>query len=500
MGKKKSVVLITLISIVIAVLCAITLFPSFEVPFRIDGTFKTWNPVVKQYDLSSELGGGYYTYYYPEGVIPASEYNSNYENLATSEEKAEYADSYVAWKGLYLEKAETSIFDDADTASETTISSDFKANFSKAAALVTARFEESGYSSSRVAIVDDYALRVELPASEVNYGTMFTSFANVGEMELQKGGVKLSELEENSVSYYIKKFEVRTQNKATVVEVKLTKEGKELVKGLKSELSSYTASSDSATTLDIVVGGEVILQIYSDFISDQNEIVTAYNLEYLDVFKGFGVLLNTALENGGAELTFKAITNESIRTFEPVYGENALTLLYIALAIVVLACIVLPIVFYRGYGVSSAYSTLSYLVVTAICFAFISKGIFEVSLGSVAIFAFGLLLVNLINAKIYQAVKAEVSLGKTVESSVKAGYKKTLGDIIDVYAVALLGSIALLIAVGGVYTMALQAIICVVTAAFCSLLWGRLINFLYLSATKDKYKYFNFVREDDDDE
>ena len=64
MGKKKSVVLITLISIVVAILCAITLFPSFEIPFRIDGTYKSWNPVVKQFDLSADLGGGYYTYYY----------------------------------------------------------------------------------------------------------------------------------------------------------------------------------------------------------------------------------------------------------------------------------------------------------------------------------------------------------------------------------------------------------------------------------------------------
>ena len=500
MGKKKSVVLITLISIVIAVLCAITLFPSFEVPFRIDGTFKTWNPVVKQYDLSSELGGGYYTYYYPEGVLPASEYNSNYENLATQEEKDEYADKYVAWKGLYLEKAETSIFDDADTASVDTVSQDFKTNFAKAAELVLSRFEDSGYSTSRVAVVDDYALRVELPASDKNYTTTFSTFANVGEIELQKGGVKLEELEENPVSYYVSKFEVGEKNKAAYVEMKLTKEGKELIESIKGELSSYSDSSDSATTLDVVVGGETILQFYSDFISDKNEVVSAYNLEYLDVFEGFGVLLNSALNDGSSELKFKAVSSESIRTFEPVYGENALTLLYIALGVILLACIVLPIVFYRGYGVSSMYSTLSYLTVTAICFAFISSGIFEVTLGTVVIFTLGLLLVNLINAKIYQAVKTEVALGKTVESAVKAGYKKTLGGIIDVYAVALLGALAFLIGVAGVYTMALQALICVITGAFCNLLWGRLINFLYLSASKDKYKYFHFVREDDDDE
>jgi hypothetical protein len=500
MGKKKSVVLITLISIVIAVLCAITLFPSFELPFRVDGTFKTWNPVVKQYDLGSEFGGGYYTYYYPEGVIPASEYDSNYENFATDEEKSKYADKYVAWKGLYLEKAESSIFDDADEASVNTISADFKANFTKAAGLVVARFQDKGYSASRVAVVDDYALRVELPASEKNYATTFATFANVGEIELQKGGVKLEELEENSVSDYVKEFKVGTKNKAAYVEMKLTKEGKELVKGLKGELSSYTATGESATTLDVVVGGETILQIYSDFISDKNEVISAYNIEYLDVFEGFGVLLNSALKDGSSELTFKAVSNDSIRTFEPVYGDNALTLLYIALGVILLACIVLPIVFYRGYGVSSMYSTLSYLTVVAICFAFISKGVFEVTLGSVLIFVFGLVLVNLINAKIYQAVKAEVMLGKTVESAVKAGYKKTLGGIIDVYVIALVAGLTFLIGVAGFYTMALQTLICVITGAFCNLLWGRLINYLYLSASKDKYKYFHFVREDDDDE
>jgi len=32
------------------------------------------------------------------------------------------------------------------------------------------------------------------------------------------------------------------------------------------------------------------------------------------------------------------------------------------------------------------------------------------------------------------------------------------------------------------------------------LLWARAINYTFLSASQDKYKYFRFVREDDDDE
>ena len=116
------------------------------------------------------------------------------------------------------------------------------------------------------------------------------------------------------------------------------------------------------------------------------------------------------------------------------------------------------------------------------------------------IFLVGLALVNVLHYYVYGAIKKEFKLGKTVESSVKAGHNKTLWTVIDVYAVLLLGSLALLIGGAGMTTFALQAIICVVTGAFCNLLWGRFINFTFLSASKNKYKYFRFVREDDDDE
>jgi hypothetical protein len=72
--------------------------------------------------------------------------------------------------------------------------------------------------------------------------------------------------------------------------------------------------------------------------------------------------------------------------------------------------------------------------------------------------------------------------------------------IVDVYAVAVLGALALLIGAAGLNTIALQAIICLVAGAFCNLVWGRVLNVLFLSASKDKYKYFRLVREDDDDE
>ena len=99
MGKKKSVALMILLTVVIAVLCAITIFPSFAIP----GTVEIWNPAVMQFDFGNELGGGYYAYYYPEGVISETTYESALEMITDEDEKTEYEDSYKKYgEGLYL--------------------------------------------------------------------------------------------------------------------------------------------------------------------------------------------------------------------------------------------------------------------------------------------------------------------------------------------------------------------------------------------------------------
>jgi SecD/SecF fusion protein len=175
-------------------------------------------------------------------------------------------------------------------------------------------------------------------------------------------------------------------------------------------------------------------------------------------------------------------------------------MVFIAVVVAMVALIAFSIVKMGRFGGVSVYNILSYLIVVGLCFAFISKGVFEITLGSVFMFLAGLVLMNVMQAHIYNAIKTEFNLGKTVESSVKVGYNKSIWTVVDVYAVFVLGSLALLIGGAGVYTLALQALICVITGAFCNLLWGRFINFTFLSASKNKYKYFRFVREEDDDE
>lgn len=496
MGKKKSVVWMVLLTIVIVILCAITVVPTFPIP----GTVQKWNPVVLQYDLGTDLGGGYYAYYYPEGVISETEYNSNLAVLE-GEEKTDYESKYAQVKGstLYFSTDEK-----LNILSGTTLTEEFKNAFQKASKEITARYQAKGYSSYRVAVVEGYALRVELPASESaeKASSAFSLFLNTGDMTLEKGGKLVDELKSKDakITDLIQNVSIATRYKTSFLNIQFTKSGMEMLEKVKGELSESSQSSSnntSDTTLAIKVGTETIVEIYKDNVTDDNQVrVLFVDQENKDYLRTMEILLDSALANGGYDITFKA---DAIRSFEPVFGENALTLLYIALAIVLVAILVVPVVKMGRFGVVSGYASLSYLIVTAICFAFITGGTFEINLGSVLAFLFGLVLVNALQYVVYQAIKAEFALGKTVESSVKGGYKKTLGGVIDTYAVLFLGALALLIAVAGVRTLALQMLICVITGAFINLLWARAINYIYLSASKDKYKYFRFVREDDDE-
>jgi len=490
MGKKKSIVLMVLLTIVIVVLCAITVVPSFAIP----GTVKNWNPVVSQYDLGTDLGGGYYAYYYPTGVISEAEY----KNLEDQDKS-----SYVAHGGLYLNNdPELGI-----VAENGKVRQEFADNFAKVTAEITARYAAKGYSDYRVAVVDDYALRVQIPSSEAteqqtafqNAYNTFGLFAETSALEIKKGDALVDERTDNEVDEIIKSFAVKKKQGVAYIEVKFTDVGKEMVKSYRENAETATESEDK---LKLMLGEQTIMEIDgANHVTTKN--VVQYPIAYeseIGYVETMVILLNSALENGGFDIEFNEISNSQVRAYGAVYGEKTSALVYIAVAAVVVLMIAIAVGMMGGFGVASSYSTVSYLVIVAICYAFVTKGVFEITLGSVLVFLLGLVLVNVFNMHVYKAIKTEFSLGKTVESSVKSGYKKTLMEMVDVWSVLLLGSVALLIGTAGLHTLALQAILCVVTGAFCSLLWTRVISAMLMSASKNKYKYFRLVREEDDDE
>ncbi len=506
MGKKKSVVLLTLITIVMLILCAVVAFPSFTIPGS--NGIKKWNPTVMQYDLSGDFSGGHYAYYYPEGVITEAEYEKTLEGLP-EEERQEHIDAYKKHGSLYLSVAdEDLIFADGNYDE---VSEDFIAAFDEAVKVVSDRFaKRAQYTGStfRVSVVDDYAIRVQLSASEnskeQNSGTYayqaFAQYANLGDLTFDIDGEIVEQMADGeSANGLIKKVTAKTKYEVSYVHIKFTNKGEKMLKAFKKS---------DGSKLNLKIGDETIMEITADSINSKNEVEFGIGAEDEKLAtQTVCALINSAInegaiyvgENEEAIFSLKAPTSSQVYTYEPAQGDT-LVWVYVAILAVIVALGVFAIVKMRGFGVMNLYTTLTYFLITAICFAFITDGVFVVSFGTIFTFLAGLILTNVIHAYIYDAIKSEAKLGKTVQSSVKNGYKKTLWTVIDLYAVLLLGSIALLFGVASVSTLASQATICILTGAFCNLLWGRFINVALLSCSKDKYKYFHFVREDDDDD
>ncbi len=531
MGKKKSVVFITLITIVMLVLCAVVAFP--KVPIPGTNKIKKWNPAAMQYDLGSEFGGGYYAYYYPEGVISEMEFNDNMNGHREGEDLwNEYACQYVQHGGLYLStdpddciidgyESHVDIYNMLIVDNPGVVTEGFKTAFAKSVELITERFEERAAltgSTYNVSVVDDYAIRVDVSASENSKGQTsgeyalqtFAQFANLGEVTLEITKDETSELvselkeEDVTVKDLIKSVSAKTRYEVSYVKITFTDKGKEMIKNFKENEEMASA------TLDLKLGGETLMQISAEnHINDKNQVEYGVSEETESLYaETLCVLINSAIEKGGVyindrettPLVLNAPSQESeIASYDPIYGDVFVWVLVTILLLIVLASALL-IWRMGGFGIMNAYTSVSYLIIASLCFAFISGGVFVVSLGSVLVFLTGLALVNVLNVYVYNAIKNEATQGKTVQSSVKSGYKKTFWAVFDIYAVLLLGAAALLIGVASVQTLACQALICLFAGAFCNLLWGRFINLLLLSASKDKYKYFRFVREEDDDD
>ena len=521
MGKKKSVVLTTLITIVIVVLCAIIAFPVFTIPGS--NGVKKWNPTVLQYDLGADFGGGYYTYYYPNGVITETEYQEQLDGNFIE------ADDYVRYENtdFYLSTDEdlkvVSEVEGENGAIEYVLNEDFQAAFNEAAEQVKARLAKKGFTEYRVSIVDGVALCVEVPDSEnmenidseTNASQVLSLFANVGKLSFQKNGETVSELKEEDVDIndIIKSVSAKTKYETSYLKINFTSLGKDMLETFKSESSS----GSGATTIDLVLensagtGVHKLLSIQSGHINDNNnvEIVPGTTEEgEIRYVETLSLLLNSLMDDGEIAIgesdvifAFQDVNSQTdIYKFDAVYRSNALDMLYIALGVTLLVLLVLAIVKMGGFGVVNLFTTLTYFVITAFCFAFITKGVLVVTMGTALMFLLGLVLTNVFQARLYAAIKAEFALGKTVESSIKGGYKKTFWGMLDTYAVLAIGAVAALIGVAGLHMLAIQALICVLTGAFCNLLWGRALNVVLMSASKNKYKFYRFVREDDDDE
>ena len=100
----------------------------------------------------------------------------------------------------------------------------------------------------------------------------------------------------------------------------------------------------------------------------------------------------------------------------------------------------------------------------------------------------------------FETVRRETQAGRTVQASVKLGYKKTLAGVLDLHILLVLASLILsLVGVGELAACGL--IFFIGSLASYILYWfTRFMWYVISSPVKDKFKFGGFAREEDDDE
>ena len=331
MGKKKSVALIVLISLILAVLLAMSV-ASFSVP----STVKNYNSLLSVIDLGCDLGGGYQTVMYPEGVISKEEYQS----LVEADEAS--AEDYTAYKGVYLS---------TDIYSNNEISETFQSEFDTALKIIQRRYENKGFSDYKLRVQDDYTIIAEIPDTDEDADNVFEKLALSGMLTFRSSASTANSRNVlmEGTSEYIKSVEVSGSDETYYVVLNFTKAGRKEFTKITTELAASSSSdsssgSSSGASLYVFMGTEQLMNVSVTEAIDQNYVAIS-GFTTRSTATSVSVVLDTALhESDRFDLTF---TNSGAASFTATMGEHAALYIAIAFGVAILAMIVAFLIRYR---------------------------------------------------------------------------------------------------------------------------------------------------------
>ena len=489
MGKVKSAICLTLITLIVAVLGVLSTV-SIEFDTAAGKAYNSFISYMKKDAVfgnelknGAYVGGGYVTVYYPEGVISAEEYEANLAAYGSDAEgKAEYEDKYTRHEGgaIYLE-TET-VYNEEGTA----ISEAFKTSFANNVKALQERYEQSRIPGVKLEIADEYTVRVTLPSMESAASAYVSFYAYAGEATIAYGTADavLGE-SDKTISDYIKGASSQTVQDVSYVIIDFTKEGRELVK------AATAGAAETASTLFINVGDQSVIQLSVNEEIDQKSLFISGS--YTDETAGaVATLIDQSVNGTQADL---AMTVDKSAAFEAEGGNNALLFVYIGVGVLFLAMVVFFAVRYHALAITQVYAFLIFLIATIISLAFIP--FVYLGVGTIAAFALTAVLLCVSNAASFEYAKKEYALGKTMTSSVKTGYKKCFWHLFDLHVIlALAAFIVAAIATTELQVFAFMLGLGTVFSGVCSLLISRFMWAITMGFSKKQGSFCNFKKEE----
>ncbi|MEG1255458.1 protein translocase subunit SecD [Clostridium sp.] len=312
--------------------------------------------------------------------------------------------------------------------------------------LISMRVNKDGVSEIPITQEGDNRIRIEIPG-EFNTDKVLETIGKTGELTFEDpdSNVLLTGKEVKEAKAYISQ-----ENKA-LVSLELNEEGtKKFAEATKTFLNKNIAIKMDGETLTNPVVNAVI--------SDGKAVI-----EGMSSLEEANSIANI-ITSGALPVSLEP---SSVKTVGPTIGAEALSLSKQAGMIGIICVILFMIAYYRLPGVVASVSLVLYICILLIIF-----GEFGVVL-SLAGIAGVLLTIGMAvdaNVLIFERTKEELKAGKSIKSSVEAGYNRALSSILDSNITTIIAALVLyFLGSGTVKGFAVTLLIGIIVSIFTAL-------------------------------
>lgn len=420
MSKRKSIVILTLLTIVVAIL-GVMCFASFEIP----GTTKDFNSILDTVGKGIDLSGGYYVVLEPE-------------------------DSNGATGGDVLKRAQD---------------------------VIRTRLDDKGYTEAVISVQDGNKIRVEIPQVDDD-GSVLEIIGQTGELTFRDGDGKVWLNGED----HIKSAYVGMDNGDYVVVLNFTAKGQARF----TEATSYIYNKLDDKKLYIYLGDTKIQEpTVQGELNQASAQITGYS-SYEDAQN-----IATVIDSGKLPIKYKVTESRSISS---KLGDNAVSMSAIMGAVGLALICILLLVRYRGMGFAAVYSMIIYVLLYVVFLAIIPS--VQLTLPGIAGILLSIGMAVDANIVIFERIREEYALNKTIEASIKQGFRHASVTVLDSNITTILAAIVLwIMCPGTIKGFAITLLIGIVLSVFASILVTRWILRLVLPLSSNEEKFLNLSRE-----
>lgn len=348
--------------------------------------------------------------------------------------------------------------------------------------ILRTRLDKKGYTEAVISVQDGNKIRVEIPQVD-DADEVLSVIGQTGELTFEdKAGKIWLNGEEHIKGAYVAQD---TKNGGYVVVLQFNAKGQsKFAEATKAVLKS--SGSDKDKMIYIKLGGETVS---SPTVKEEINSPTAEITGYKNYEEAQSIA--AVIDSGRLPISYEVSESRSISS---KIGDDTINKSAIAGAVGLGIIMILLMVIYGGMGLAAAFSLLVYVLLYVIFLAII-PGV-QLTLPGIAGILLSIGMAVDANIVIFERVKEEYRLGKTVRASISQGYKRAFITVFDSNITTIFAALVLwLLCPGTIKGFAITLLVGIVLSLFCGVLVTRWFIRVFSPLASDERKFLKLKRE-----